>query len=168
VTVLASLLAAALLAGSTPDGGAAPAPAAAPAKGAARRAQQRPRSAHLEAVRGDAAGAPARAAFGDALQRHLRRLGFQVVEGKRPAAYRLQPALLVVDTAQEGGSVSLEVKASLVAFDRKGHVAAMVEGGARARGAAAQTPATSLEAQALEAAARSLAEDLARRLLEAR
>jgi hypothetical protein len=165
VTVLAPLvLAASLLVAGEPDAGAGSAPTA--RKSAARRAQQRPRSAIVEQVRGDSGSGPARAAFGDALHRHLRRLGFHLVEGRTAAAYRLQPALLVIDSSTEGTSVNLQVKASLVALDRKGHVAAMVEGGARARSGVAGSTATSLEAQALEATARSLAEDLARRLLE--
>jgi hypothetical protein len=91
-----------------------------------------------------------------------------VVEGGKRFGFRLQPKMLLMEV-QNGGSV--EVKASVVALDPKGRVAAMVEGGARARsasGAAPPTPSTALEAQALEAAARSLVEDLAPRLVEVR
>jgi galactokinase len=44
----------------------------------------------------------------------------------------------------------------------------MVEGGARTTGAAPGSAAAVVEAQAIEAAARSIAEDLAHRLAEAR
>ncbi len=130
---------------------------------------QTPRSRILlvDEVKGE--GTPhARTALREALGRHLGRRGFQVLDTGKRYAYRLQPKLLLFDV-QDGASV--EVKASVVAVDPKGRVAAMVEGGARAKGAAGAKPATApgtLEAQALEAAARSLVEDLAPRLVEAR
>ena len=118
----------------------------------------------VEEVRGSQGTPAARAALREAIARHLTRRGFHVLDGGKTVVFRLQPTLLLMDV-QNGTSV--EVKASLVAVDRRGKVAAMVEGGARAKGVAPAT-AAALESQALEAAARSLAEDLAPRLMEVR
>ncbi len=133
-------------------------------------AAQVPRSRVLlvEEVKGEQGTPHARTALREALARHLGRRGFQVLESGKRYGYRLQPKLILFDV-QDGTSV--EVKASVVALDPKGRVAAMVEGGARAKGGAGAKPATApgaLEAQALEAAARSLVEDLAPRLVEVR
>ena len=127
---------------------------------------RRSRSVAIEAVRGDKGSSASRAAFGEALARQLGRLGFNVVEGGRTVTYRMQPTVLTLDTAGGGAGANVEVKASVVALDRKGRVAAMVEGGARTQNTPGVAPAH-LESQAVEAAARSIAEDLARRLLEA-
>ena len=123
----------------------------------------RARIVTVEVVRGNQGTPMARTALREAIGRHLARRGFQVVEGGRNIAYRLQPTLLLLDS--HAGS-SVEVKAAVVAVDRKGRTVAMVEGGAR--GGAPGAPVAAVESQALEAAARSLAEDLARRLLEVR
>jgi hypothetical protein len=148
---------------------AAPAPPPSRDAGAGTKADQgsgsRARILVIEEVRGDQGTPAARQALREALARHLGRRGFHVVDGGKRFSFRLQPKLLLVEV-QNG--VSVEVKASVVALDRKGKVAAMVEGGARAKGATAAQAAPVLEGQALEAAARSLSEDLARRLTEAR
>ncbi|GEJ56268.1 HEAT repeat domain-containing protein [Anaeromyxobacter diazotrophicus] len=112
-------------------------------------------------------GAAARAALQRALAAELPRRGFAVVDGRAAAGYHLKPAVLRVDLSRAGGGARVEVKASVVAVDGSGRIAAMVEGGARARTAAAGAPVEELEAQAFAAAAGSLCEDLARRLLEA-
>lgn len=146
----------------------APFPADALGTGVGGAAAVRTRVVIVDEVRGNQGTPEARAALREALGRHLGRRGFQVVEGAKRFSFRLQPNLLLMDV-QNGTNV--EVKASVVALDRKGKVAAMVEGGARVKGGVAGTPATrgsALEAQALEAAARSLVEDLAPRLLEIR
>jgi carbon monoxide dehydrogenase subunit G len=67
--------------------------------------------------------------------------------------------------AQGAGETRVEVRASVIAVDRQGGIAAMIEGGARARTAARGAPAAQLTSRALDAAAKSLAEDLAGRLL---
>lgn len=158
LAALATSLATAAPAASSPAGGAAPSSDPAPT--------HRVRVLLLEEVKGDAGTAGSRAALREAITRHLGRRGFQVLEGGKRFAFRLQPRLLLVDV-QMGSSV--EVKASVVALDGKGRVAAMVEGGARVKGGPPPTPAgaaSALEAQALEAAARSLVEDLAPRLVQ--
>jgi HEAT repeat protein len=111
--------------------------------------------------------AAARSALQRALVAELPRRGFSVVDAHAAAGYHLKPAVLRVDVARAAGGTRVEVKASVVAIDGGGRIAAMVEGGARARTAAAGVPVSELEAQAFAAAAGSLCEDLARRLLEA-
>src|SRR5512138_2330331 len=75
----------------------------------------------IEEVGGEQGTPAARQALREALARHLGRRGFHVVEGGKRFAFRLQPKLLLVDV-QNGSSV--EVKASVVALDGKGRVAA--------------------------------------------
>jgi hypothetical protein len=102
-----------------------------------------------------------------ALAAELPRRGFAVTDGGAAAGYHLKPAVLRVDVTRGAGGTRVEVKASVVAIDRGGRIAAMVEGGARARTAASGAAVADLQAQAFAAAAGSLCEDLARRLLEA-
>lgn len=141
--------------------------APAPARVARPAAPQRPRTVVVEAVQGASGSEAARAALREAIARHVRRQGFHVMDDGKAAAYRLRPTVITLESGGAGAG-TVEVKASLVALDRKGRVAAMVEGGARASGAAPGSATAVVEAQAIEAAARSIAEDLARRLLEAR
>lgn len=124
------------------------------------------RAVALDEAQGARAGPEARAALREALTRHLRKQGFSVVGPSEPAGYRLKPSVLEIDVAQAGGKVSIAVKVSVVAVDSQGRMAAMVEGGARLRaagGTAGQAP-EQLAVRALDAAAVSLAEDLAARL----
>jgi len=123
------------------------------------------RSVALEEAHGEG-GATAREALREALARHLRKQGFAVVGVSEPAGYRLKPSVLEIDVAQAGGKVSISVKVSVVAVDSQGRMAAMVEGGARLRasGGSAGQAQEQLAARALDAAAVSLAEDLAARL----
>lgn len=109
--------------------------------------------------RGDAA---TRGALKEALARHLRRQGFAVVPAGDLAGWRLKPAVLAVEVSRGGGKISVAVKASVVAVDSQGRMAAMVEGGARLR--AARGAEKQLAARALDAAAGTLSEDLAARL----
>lgn len=159
--LLLAVLVAALAAGPV---AAAESPAPAP-RAARPAAPQRQRAVVVEPVQGDRGTAASRAALREAIARHVRRQGFHVVDGGKSVAYRLRPTVLALDSGAAG---SVEVKASLVALDRRGRVAAMVEGGARTTGAAPGSAAAVVEAQAIEAAARSIAEDLAHRLAEAR
>jgi hypothetical protein len=84
-----------------------------------------------------------------------------VVEGGE--GYRLKPSLLRVDVEEGGGTTVIAVKASLVAVDGTGRMAAMLEGGARlkATGRLASGAVEAYAARAVDAAARTLCEDLA-------
>ena len=124
------------------------------------------RSVMIEAVQGEKGGPQARDELRGALSSQLRQHGFTVVDGGGEAGYRLKPAVLQLEQAQAGSGTTVMVKASVIAVDRQGRIAAIVEGGARARTAAAGNASARLVAQALEAAARGISEDLARRLLE--
>lgn len=116
--------------------------------------------------------AVSRAALQRALVAELPRRGFAVVggggggTGGADAGYHLRPAVLRVDVARTASGTRVEVKVSVVAVERGGRIAAMVEGGARARTGAGGAAPADLQAQAFAAAAGSLCEDLARRLLE--
>ncbi len=124
------------------------------------------RSVVLEEVQGGQGDARARGALRAALATHLARQGFAVMESDEPVGWRLKPSVLALDVQQSGTHLRVEVKASVIAVDGAGRIAAMVEGGARARALGPGGAQWQLASQALEAAARSIAEDLARRLLE--
>jgi HEAT repeats len=124
------------------------------------------RAVVLEDVGGSAGDDRARAALRGALAQQLERRGFAVVRGDAAAGFRLKPAVLQVDVRHGGGAVKVEVKASVIAVDGHGRIAAMVEGGARARSPGAPpSSAAPMTAKALEAAASSICDDLASRLL---
>jgi HEAT repeat protein len=129
--------------------------------------QRGARAVVLEEAQGDAGGARVRALLRAGLAAQLGRRGFALVDTAASAAYRLKPAVLQVDLSHTGGGTQVEVKVSLIAVGRGGRIAAMVEGGARASTSAASGANAQLESQAVAAAAGSLCEDLARRLLEA-
>lgn len=118
----------------------------------------------IEATQGRG-GESARTAFGQSLARHLSKRGFRVVEPGERAAYRIKPSLLALEVNEGGGRLSIAVKASAVAVDSQGRMAAMLEGGARLKASGA-TPSVrwDLSVRALDAAARTLSEDLATRL----
>ncbi len=120
------------------------------------------RAVALEEPQGRAGDAAARGALREALARHLRRQGFAVVAAGDPAGWRLKPAVLAVEVSHGGGKISVAVKASVLAVDSQGRMAAMVEGGARLR--ASGGGEKQLAARALDAAAGTLSEDLAARL----
>ncbi len=125
------------------------------------------RSVSVEEVQGRTADARTRASLHDALALHLKRHGFAIVEGGEGTGYRLKPSMLLLDVTHSGAGLRVEVKASVIAIDGQGRIAAMVEGGARARTATPGAAAAQLAGQAVDAAARSISEDLARRLLDA-
>jgi len=110
-------------------------------------------------------GAAARAALRDGLQRNLRERGFVVVE---QGGMRLKASILKVDVDAKGGKTTIAVKASLVAVDDDGRMAAMLEGGARlsANGTIPEKKLGAYSAKALEATAKTLCEDLAAKLGE--
>jgi HEAT repeat protein len=140
--------------------------------GAARALEDLRRGAHaviLEDVGGSAGDDRARAALRSALATQLQRRGFALVGSDAAAGFRLKPAVLLVDVHHGGGAVRVEVRASVIAVDGRGRIAAMVEGGARARSPGAPpSSAGPMTAKALEAAASSICEDLASRLLVAK
>jgi hypothetical protein len=110
-------------------------------------------------------GDSARSAFGQALARHLVQRGFTVVPAGERAAYRIKPSVLSVEVTESGGKILITVKASAVAVDTQGRMAAMLEGGARLRATGASSAARGqLSARALDAAAKTLSDDLAARL----
>jgi len=123
------------------------------------------RSVSLEETHGQG-GAEARAALREALSRHLRKQGFAVVEPGESAGYRLKASVLELEVSQAGGRTVIAVKASVVAVDSLGKMAAMVEGGARLRtgGGSSVAAQKQLTERALDAAAVNLSEDLAARL----
>lgn len=105
----------------------------------------------------------ARAPLREALAGHLRDRGFAVVEG---GEIRLKPTVKVgVD--DKGGKTVIAVKASMVVVDGDGRVD-LVEASARASvsGAVPDGKLAAYSARAIDAAARTLAEDLAARLGE--
>jgi len=123
------------------------------------------RSVSLEEAHGEG-GAAAREALREALARHLRKQGFAVVGSGEVAGYRLKTSVLELDVSQSGDRTVIAVKASVVAVDSLGKMAAMVEGGARLRtsGGSSAAAQKQLTERALDAAAVNLSEDLAARL----
>jgi hypothetical protein len=114
---------------------------------------------------GGTGGAAARAALLEALRRNLSERGFMVVER---GGMRLKPSVLKVDVDAKGGKTTIAVKASLVAVDDDGRMAAMIEGGARlsASGTIPEKKLGAYSAKALDAVAKTLCEDLAAKLGE--
>jgi hypothetical protein len=110
-------------------------------------------------------GAHARDALRRALSAQLKERGFQVVDR---GGVRLKTSVLKVDVDAKGGKTVIAVKASLVAVDDDGRMAAMLESGARlsASGAIPDSKLGAYSARALEAAAKTLCEDLAVKLGE--
>jgi hypothetical protein len=119
----------------------------------------------IEEVAGPGGGGAARTALRDAIARHLADRGFAVVES---GGMRLKPSVLRVDVDARGGKTVIAVKASLVAVEDDGRMAAMLESGARlsAAGPVPDGKIPAYSAKALDAAARTLCEDLAVKLEE--
>jgi hypothetical protein len=117
----------------------------------------------IEQASGRGADEASRAALRDAIARHLRSRGWSVGEG---GGMRLKPSVLRVDVGEHGGRTVIAVKASLVAVEGDGRMAAMLESGARlsASGALTDAKISAYAARALDAAARTLCDDLASRL----
>jgi hypothetical protein len=120
----------------------------------------------VEETSGSAGSPRARQALHDSIARHLKGRGYAVVE--TGGGYRIKPSVLRLDVDTAGGRTTIAVRASLVAVDGKGRMAAILEGGARLRasGAIADAALDRYSVQALDAAARTLCDDLARRLGE--
>ena len=111
-------------------------------------------------------GTAAREALRRALARRLEQAGFSLVDADS-AAFRIKPSVLSVDITESGGKVFVAVKAAAVAVGVDGRMAAMIQGGARARAPGERPSPAALEqlsVSALEAAARMLSEDLATQL----
>jgi HEAT repeat protein len=119
----------------------------------------------IEEPSGSAGGPRARDALRAALAKHLTEAGFSVVAR---GGVRLKPSVVRVDIDATGGKTVFAVRASLVAVERDGRMAAMLESGARlsATGALADDKRAAYSARALDAAARILSEDLAAKLAE--
>jgi len=109
--------------------------------------------------------AQARDALHRAIAAQLKERGYSVVDR---GGMRLKPSVLKVDVDAKGGKTVIAVKAALVAVDDDGRMAAMLEGGAKlsANGAIPEAKLGVYSAKALEAAARTLCEDLAAKLGE--
>ena len=118
----------------------------------------------IEAAQGGGT-AQAREALQGAIGAQLRNRGFAVVEA---GGVRLKPSILRVDVDAKGTKTVIAVRASLVALDDDGKMAAMLEAGARlsASGAIPEGKIGLYAAKAVEAAARTLCEDLAAKLGE--
>jgi hypothetical protein len=117
----------------------------------------------VEDASGEGGGREARAAFRDAIERHLKDRGHAIVADG--GAYVLKPSVLEVDVSSGGGATVIAVKASLVAVDGSGHME-LLETGAKLR-ATGDVPGTAVPryaARALDAAARTLCDDLFARL----
>jgi hypothetical protein len=117
----------------------------------------------IEETRGTGS-AVARDALRRAIESQLKGRGFAVVNR---GGVVLKPSLLKVDVEARGGKTTISVKASLVAVD-DGRMAAILESGARlcAAGVIPDAKIAAYAARALEAAARTLCEDLAAKLGE--
>jgi hypothetical protein len=81
---------------------------------------------------------------------------------------RLKPSVLRVDVDADGGRTVIAVQASLVAVDDDGRMAAILEGVARlsANGSIPEKRLGAYANKAIEAAAKTLCEDLAAKLGE--
>jgi hypothetical protein len=123
-----------------------------------------PMAFSIEETQG-AGGAQAREALRRAIEAQLRERGFAIVDR---GGMRLKPSVMNVDVDAKGGKTVIAVRASLVAVDDEGRMAAMLEGGAKlsAIGAIPEAKLGAYSAKALEAAARTLCEDLAAKLGE--
>lgn len=123
------------------------------------------RAVVIEEVTGKG-GVQARKALRTALAVQLQRAGFALVEPEE-AAFRIKPSVISVETSESGGKLFVSVKAAAVAVGLDGRMAAIIQGGARVRASGARRSEAveeQLSATALEAAARTLSEDLASQL----
>jgi hypothetical protein len=133
------------------------------ADGTGRHGSPRALAFSVEDASGEGGGREARAAFRDAIERHLKDRGHAIVADG--GAYVLKPSVLEVDVSSAGGATVIAVKASLVAVDGSGRME-LLETGAKLR-ATGDVPGTAVPryaARALDAAARTLCDDLFARL----
>lgn len=127
----------------------------------------RGRALVIEDAHGSAGDPAARQALRDSLGRHLSQRGFSVVESDQPATYRIKSSVIALDVAESGNKTIVAVRASAIAVDGTGRMAAMLESSARLRADGSGLPRSvqaRLSAQAIDAAASSLSEDLAAKL----
>jgi hypothetical protein len=112
-----------------------------------------------------AGGAHAKEALHKAILAQLKERGFAVVD---KGGMRLKASVMKVDVDARGGKTVIAVRASLVAVDDDGRMAAMLEGGAKlsATGTIPEGKIGLYSGKALEAAAKTLCEDLAAKLGE--
>ena len=112
-----------------------------------------------------AGSAHAREALQSAIAAQLTERGFAIVE---TGGVRLKPSILRVDVDAKGGKTVIAVRASIVALDDDGKMAAMLESAAKlsASGVIPEGKVGLYSAKAVEAAARTLCEDLAAKLGE--
>ena len=109
--------------------------------------------------------AQAKDALRGAIGARLKERGFAVVD---KGGMRLKPSVLKIEVDAKGGKTVIAVKASLVAVDDDGRMAAMLESSAKlsASGTIPEGKIGLYSGKALEAAARTLCEDLAAKLGE--
>lgn len=107
----------------------------------------------------------AREALQRAIVAQLKERGFTVIES---GGVRLKPSILKLDVDAKGGKTVIAVRASLVAVDDDGKMAAMLESAAKlsATGTIPEAKVGTYAARAIEATARTLCEDLAAKLGE--
>jgi hypothetical protein len=113
---------------------------------------------------GGAAGGPSeRRALREAIARHLTDRGYAVVPR---GGMTLRPSVVALDVRQQDGKTVISVRAGLLAVEGSGRMAAMLEGGAKlsATGKVPDGKLAAYSAKALDAAARTLCDDLASRL----
>jgi hypothetical protein len=124
----------------------------------------RPASFALQEPQGSAEP-EARRAFKEALVRHLAKRGFALADD---GEVTLKPSVLGLDVDVRGETTVIAVRAGLVAVEPGGRMAAMLESGARlsAKGSIPKGKLPAYLARALDAAARTLCEDLAVKLGE--
>jgi hypothetical protein len=118
----------------------------------------------IEETRGTGSAAT-RDALRQAIASQLKGRGFAVVDR---GGMVLKPSVLKLDVEAKGGKTTIAVKAALVAVDDDGKMAAMLESGAKlsAAGAIPESRIPVYAGKALEAAAKTLCEDLAAKLGE--
>jgi HEAT repeat protein len=130
------------------------------------RVRTRARPVAIEEVQG-AASPALRTALRDSLVRHLAERGFPAAPPGDDRALRLKASVLAVDVSESGGKVSIDVKASAVAVEPGGRMAAMSEGAAHLRTQGtrlSREKEEQLAVRALDAAARMLSDELAAEL----
>jgi hypothetical protein len=113
----------------------------------------------------DSGGVAANGALREAIAKHLRERGFAVVDD---GGMRIKASVMKLDVAAREGKTVIAVRASLVAVDDDGRMAAILEGGARlsASGTIPEGRVGAYSARALESAAKTLCDDLAAKLGE--
>jgi hypothetical protein len=118
----------------------------------------------IEETRGTGSAAT-RDALRQAIAAQLKGRGYAVVDR---GGVVLKPSVMKLDVEAKGGKTTIAVKAALVAVDDDGKMAAMLESGARlsAAGIIPEAKIATYSAKALEAAAKTLCEDLAAKLGE--